>query len=103
MEFTKSQLSDGHYYVDYIENGKSYNISLKHDALAKFIIEILDPETKAILYRPNNFLVTVLPNVPYTLLFRAPVAGQLAIHYDSKTVALDKWTRVYDLILEERP
>ena len=101
MEFTKSQLNDGHYYIDHVEKWKHYCVSLKHNALAKFIIEILDPNTGKILYRPNDFLVTALPGVPYTLKFKAPTDGELAVHYELSAPEVNTWTSAYDLLLEE--
>ena len=101
MEFTKKDIQDGHINLKEIFSGIKYNISLTHDSLARFIIEVLD-ENGNILYRPNKFSVTALPNIPYSINFSSPEAGILTIHYHEKgKEEMLNWNRVYDIKIEE--
>lgn len=101
MQLLKTELENGHFYLGQVQRGKTYNITLKHDAMSRFIVEILDEKGGRILYRPNKFDANCLPNIPYTLKFHAPVNGELAIHYDANKLDAFPWTKVYDLALEE--
>ena len=101
MEFLKENVIDGHIHLGEIQPEVLYNISLTHDSLARFIIEILDKEGN-ILYRPNRYSVTALPNIPYSINFSSPVGGIVAIHYyeKGKEVMLN-WNRVYNITITQ--
>lgn len=101
MVFLKSDLINNHFYLKQLEKGKLYKVSLKHDQLAKFIIEILDINTHEILDRPNEYSITCMPNIPYTITLRAYNDGVLAIHYDTDVLEKAKWTMAYDIEVEE--
>lgn len=101
MQFNKTELTNGHFYLQQLERGKNYKVTFKHDGMAKFIVELLNLDTHTIIDRPNEYLVTALPNVPYSISFKAYGEGMLAIHYDEKTLDAAKWTKVYDIVLEE--
>lgn len=100
MELLKSDLINGHLYIKLLEQGKHYTVSLKHDHFAKFILEILNHNDQ-ILDRPNDYLVTALPHVPYSITFKAISDGLLAIHYDEAALNNAKWTKVYDIDIRE--
>jgi hypothetical protein len=101
MTLLKTELVNNHSHLKQLERGKLYRVSLKHDQMAKFIIEILDKRSLEVLSRPNEYSVTCLPNVPYTLILRAYSGGILAIHYDTDVLEKSKWTKVYDIEIEE--
>lgn len=101
MVFLKSELINNHFYLQQLEKGKLYKISCKHNQLAKFIIEILDASTHEILSRPNEYSITCIPDVPYTITLKAYNDGILAIHYDTDALEKAQWTMAYDIIVEE--
>jgi hypothetical protein len=101
MEFFKENVQDGHIHLGEILSGTSYNISVTHDSLARFIIEVLDEEGN-VLYRPNKYSVTALPNIPYSIIFVSPFDGLVAIHYYEKgKETMLNWNRVYNITIEQ--
>lgn len=101
MEFFKKDVQDGHIYLQEVSSDTLYNISLTHDSLARFIIEVLDENNK-VLYRPEKFSVTALPNIPYSISFTPSRNGSLVIHYHEfgKEEKLN-WSRVYNIEITE--
>ena len=80
MNFNKNQVEKGHIYLGEARRSTYYKISVTHNGRSKFLIEVLD-NLGNILYRPHNFEVKSLPNVPYVTQFVSPVVGTIAIHY----------------------
>ena len=98
MNFNKNQVEKGHIYLGEAKQSTYYKICVTHNGRSKFLIEVLD-NLGNILYRPYNFDVKSLPNVPYVMQFISPVTGTIAIHYFENEE--DTWDNV-EVKMEEK-